>query len=120
MARPQLNWTDEAQRDFHRAITWYRKEFSAHTADRFIDTVYDLELSIQDHPALGSRRFAPRAAHHVLRFRKVAGFPYLVFYVEHENHIEIWRLLHESRDIPKHLQETPAVGDENEVAAGEE
>lgn len=35
-----------------------------------------------------------------LRFWPVNGFPYLIFYVERDDRIEIWRVLHAQRDIP--------------------
>ena len=40
----------------------------------------------------------------VLRFRQCKRFPYLVFYVEGAHPIDIWRVLHGSRDIPGWLQ----------------
>lgn len=38
-----------------------------------------------------------------LRFWPLTRFPYLVFYVERDDHIDIWRVLHEQRDIPAWL-----------------
>ena len=32
--------------------------------------------------------------------------PYLVFYVEHVDHIDIWRVLHSQRDIPVWMRES--------------
>jgi hypothetical protein len=40
-----------------------------------------------------------------LRSRRVARFPYLIFYVEQEDHIEVRRVLHAKRDIPAWLEE---------------
>jgi toxin ParE1/3/4 len=40
-----------------------------------------------------------------LRSRRVARFPYLVFYVEQEDHLEVRRVLHAKRDIPTWLEE---------------
>ena len=31
--------------------------------------------------------------------------PYLVFYVERPDHIDVWRVLHSQRDIPAWMQE---------------
>ena len=33
-------------------------------------------------------------------FRPVGGFPCLIFYVEHDTHLDIWRVLHAQRDVP--------------------
>jgi plasmid stabilization system protein ParE len=32
------------------------------------------------------------------------GFPYLIFYVERESELDVWRMLHGQRDIPAWLQ----------------
>jgi toxin ParE1/3/4 len=32
------------------------------------------------------------------------AYPYLVFYVESDDHIDVWRVLHASRDIPTWMQ----------------
>ena len=40
-----------------------------------------------------------------LRFWPLKRFPYLVFYVEHASHIDVWRVLHGKRDIPVWLQD---------------
>ncbi|ENO88947.1 plasmid stabilization system [Thauera aminoaromatica S2] len=31
-------------------------------------------------------------------------YPYLVFYVERADHIDVWRVLHGERDIPAWMQ----------------
>jgi toxin ParE1/3/4 len=32
------------------------------------------------------------------------GYPHLVFYVERDDHVDVWRVLHGSRDIPAWMQ----------------
>jgi toxin ParE1/3/4 len=34
---------------------------------------------------------------------RVQRYPYLVFYVERDDHIDVWRVLHGQRDIPAWL-----------------
>jgi len=50
------------------------------------------------------RSGAPRYAHELnmpdLRFWLVLGYPYVVFYVERDDHVDVWRVLHAKRDIP--------------------
>jgi toxin ParE1/3/4 len=41
-----------------------------------------------------------------MRFCPLNGFPYLIFYVERETHVELWRVLHAQRDIPAWMQES--------------
>jgi toxin ParE1/3/4 len=38
-----------------------------------------------------------------LRSRSVGRFPYLIFYVEQPDHIDVWRILHARRDIAEWL-----------------
>lgn len=40
-----------------------------------------------------------------LRSRKMVRFPFLVFYVERDNHVDVWRMLHAQRDIASWLGE---------------
>jgi hypothetical protein len=40
-----------------------------------------------------------------LRHRRLARFPWLVFYVERDDHIDIWRVLDARRDIPTWLDD---------------
>lgn len=35
----------------------------------------------------------------------VARYPYLVFYIERPDHIDVWRVLHGQRDVPAWMQE---------------
>lgn len=38
-----------------------------------------------------------------LRSRSIARFPFLIFYMERDDHIDVWRVLHAQRDIPARL-----------------
>jgi len=40
-----------------------------------------------------------------LRFWPLQRYPYLVFYIELADHIDIWRVLHSQRDIPAWLHD---------------
>ena len=70
----------------------------------FVDALEDTLQQIGERAASGS----PRHAHELdvpgLRFRSVGRFPYLVFYVERDADIDVWRVLHGARDIPSWLQ----------------
>ena len=37
------------------------------------------------------------------RFWPLSRFPYLVFYIEREDHIDVWRVLHAQRDVASFL-----------------
>jgi len=53
-------------------------------------------------PRIGSPRYARLLRG--LRFWKVNRFPYLVFYVDQPDHIDVLRVLHASRDLPAALR----------------
>ena len=40
-----------------------------------------------------------------LRFWPLTRYPHLVFYVERPDHIDVWRVLHGTRDIPQWMVE---------------
>lgn len=40
-----------------------------------------------------------------LRAWPLTRYPYLVFYVERSDHVDVWRVLHAQRDIPAWMQE---------------
>jgi toxin ParE1/3/4 len=51
----------------------------------------------------------PRYAHELdlpgLLCWPLKRYPYLVFYVERDDHIDVWRVLHGMRDFPEWLAE---------------
>ena len=55
------------------------------------------------HPATGSARYALELNLPGLRSWPLKHYPYLVFYVERADHIDVWRVLHSQRDIPAWL-----------------
>ncbi len=80
---------------------------TAAVALAFIDALEDAFRQMSDHPASGSPRYADELSLPSLRACVVKGFPYLAFYVERENDIDVWRVLHAARDIPAWLREPP-------------
>jgi toxin ParE1/3/4 len=99
-----------------RAILRARADFDIQDAvDSYLDAgapdaalnfVAALEQAIRDigrHPAIGSTRYAHELDLPGVRCWHVRGFPYLLFYIERADHIDVWRVLHGSRDIPAWL-----------------
>ena len=87
--------------DFDREMA----EAGAEIAGDFINRFEDALEKISRHPAIGS----PRYGHHLqivgLRHSPMKRFPYLIFYLEKDTHIELARVLHGSMDIPSWLNE---------------
>jgi toxin ParE1/3/4 len=57
-----------------------------------------------EHPAAGSPRYTHELDLPGLRVWPVRRFPYLVFYVEGAEEIDVWRILHGRRDVPAWLR----------------
>lgn len=94
-----------AQRDVEEAIDHYTDEAGADRALRFIDALSEAYGAIGSRPGIGSPRYAHELELPGLRSRKLRKFPYLVFYLEREDHIDVWRVLHAQRDIPSWIIE---------------
>ncbi len=96
-----------ANRDVEEAIEHYLKEGAAKAALGFIRALERTYAHIGRHPATGSPRYAHELNLPGLRSWPVSPYPHLVFYVEAEQCIDVWRVLHGSRDLPAWLR-TPA------------
>lgn len=96
---------EQANRDVDEAVSYYLNEASAIVAIRFIDALEQAYGHIARHPATGSPRYAPELNLPGLRAWSLTRYPYLVFYVDHLDHIDVWRVLHRQRDIPAWMQE---------------
>lgn len=89
-----------AYRDEQEAVDYYASVGGPSVADAFVDALREAYASISRRPALGSPRYGHVLNLSGLRSRSLKRFPYLVFYVELEEHIEVWRVLHAHRDVP--------------------
>jgi toxin ParE1/3/4 len=94
-----------AQRDVEAAVDYYVHETAPDIAFGFIEALQSTYRAIAEHPAVGSPRYAHELALPGLRSWAVKGFPYLVFYIERHDHIDVWRVLHGRRDIPSRMRE---------------
>jgi toxin ParE1/3/4 len=82
-------------------------EVSVEAAEGFVVALERAYAHIRRHPATGSPRYGHELNLPGLRFWRCTRYPYLVFYVELADRIEVWRVLHGQRDIPCWLQEEP-------------
>ena len=94
-----------ANRDVEEAIDYYLGEAGDRTALAFVEALEHAYENIARHPAAGSPRYAHELDLPGLRSWPLRRFPYLVFYVEHDDHVDVWRLLRGERDIPAWLWE---------------
>ncbi len=94
---------ERADEDVRVAIQYLLENAPASALD-FVDVLEKTFKQIQRHPATGSPRYAHELNLPDLRFRPCKRFPYLVFYIESAQQIDVWRILHSRRDIPNWLQ----------------
>jgi toxin ParE1/3/4 len=67
---------------------------------RFLDATEQAFIRIQGEPGVGSPRYAKTPSLRGLRMWPIKGFEnYLTFYLEHENVVEVIRVLHGARDL---------------------
>ena len=95
---------EQAYRDFEEAVDYYAREAGEDVALSFIEAVESAFRAIAAHPTAGSPRYAYELDLPGLRVRSTKRYPYLIFYVEREAYIDIWRVLHAQRDIPGWMQ----------------
>lgn len=94
-----------ADDDILAAIEHYRIEADLAVARTFVAAIETAFAMIGTAPATGSPRHGDELGIAGLRTRRLGRFPYLVFYVEHDTHIDVWRVLHEKRDFAEWLNE---------------
>lgn len=95
---------EQARRDVDDAVAYYLGEHAASAALGFIDALEDAYAHIGRQPGSGSPRYAHALNLPGLRTWSLTAYPYLVFYVERPDHVDVWRVLHEQRDIPAWMQ----------------
>lgn len=94
-----------AHHDAEEAIAHYLREAGARTALAFVAALEKTYAGIADRPGIGSPRYAHELDLPGLRHRRLARFPSLVFYIERDDHIDVWRVLDARRDVPEWLVE---------------
>jgi toxin ParE1/3/4 len=95
----------QATQDVEEAISHYLGEGAEQAALGFIDALQQAYSHIGRHPATGSPCYAHEVDLPGLRSWPLKRYPHIVFYVERDDHIDVWRVLHGLRDIPAWLRE---------------
>lgn len=72
-------------------------------ARRFLEAAYDTFEFLAENPQAGRAR--PEFGHQDLRSWRVKGFRnHLIFYRPFTDRVQIWRVLHGSRDLHQHIK----------------
>jgi len=94
-----------ANQDVDNAVDYYLREAGEKVTLGFIDALQAAYRHIADHSGTGSPRYAHELDLPGLRSWPSKRYPHLVFYMEREGHIDVWRILHGERDIPAWMRE---------------
>ena len=96
-----------ASQDVENAISYYLSEDAEQAALGFIDALEKAYAHIGRHPSAGSPRYAHELDLPGLHCCQLKRYPHLIFYIERDDHIDVWRVLHGMRDIPAWLSAPP-------------
>ena len=106
MARARrLIFRASARDNIEKAITWYESEAGEAVAHQFVADLEAAYAHLAARPGTGSPRWGHALNLPGLRHWGLKRFPYLVFFVERPEHVEVVHVLHSSRDIPASLSE---------------
>ena len=94
-----------AEADVDAALAYYLSETGADTALAFVEQLEQANQRISNDPAIYSPRWGTELNLPGLRSLRLSKFPYVIFYIEQADHIDVWRVLHAQRDIPAYLQD---------------
>ena len=94
-----------ATQDLRDTAAQYAAEVDAATAHRFIDAAQRSFTVVARQPRIGSPCYAVELDWPGLRTHPIARFPYLMFYLEQPDHLDVLRVLHAHRDVPASLQD---------------
>ena len=94
---------EEVLLDIDEALNYYLTE-APHVVHGFESAVLEALGHVEKFPGTGSKRYLSSSGEDVLRFWTLNKFPYAIFYFERADYIEIVRLLHQSSNIPIHLE----------------
>lgn len=95
----------QANRDVDDALAYYLGEDAPQAALGFVDALEKAYVHIGRHPGAGSPRYAHELNLPGLRVWPLTRYPYLVFYIERPDHVDVWRVLHGQRDIPAWMRD---------------
>lgn len=92
-----------ATQDVEEAIAYYLAEDAVSAALGFVDALERAYMHVGRLPQAGSPHYAHELEIPGLRSWPLKRYPYVVFYLEREEHIDVWRVLHAQRDLPASL-----------------
>lgn len=95
---------EQANRDIEEALAYCLREANEAVALGLIDALEQAFDHISRHPASGSSRYGHELGLPGLGAWSLKRYPYIIFYVELPDCIDVWRVLQAQRDIPVWLR----------------
>lgn len=99
-----------ANREVEDAIDHCLREQAPHAALGFVEALERAYAHLARHLGTGSPRYAQALELPGLRSWPLGKYPYIVFYMERDDHVDVWRVLHGKRDISASLHEGDVSG----------
>lgn len=93
-----------AAADLEGAASYYRDHAGEPTALDFVGEVQAAFGLISSGPGIGSLRYSYDLDIPGLRAFPIKRFDHAVFYVDADDVVDVWRILHTGRDIPEELE----------------
>ena len=90
--------SEVAKDDLADALLIYEQQFAEQAIDGCLNALAKAYKQIGKFPKTGNDLNLPG-----LRSWPLSKYPYLLFYTENHDQIDVWRLLHQKRDIEKSL-----------------
>jgi toxin ParE1/3/4 len=85
--------------DVHDIICYYREHAGTATGENFAIEIDEAYARLSKHPNIGSPRPAYDLEMEGLKSWALKRFPHQIYYNVHDDHVELWRILHPRRDI---------------------
>jgi toxin ParE1/3/4 len=95
-----------ARRDVDEIVGHNLSEDAEQAALAFIDAMEQAYARIGRYPATGSQCYAHELDLPGLWSWPVIHYPHLIFYIERDDRVDVWRVLHGKRDIPAWMQKS--------------
>jgi toxin ParE1/3/4 len=96
---------EQARLDVEDAIGHYLEEGAVQAALGFIEALEQAYSQLAQYPDTGSPRYSYELDIPGLRSLTLLRYPHLVFYMNWNDHIDVWRVIDGSRDIPAWLSD---------------
>jgi toxin ParE1/3/4 len=94
-----------AEDDIENAFVHYLDQAGNRVATQYIEAIDIAIHHLEQFPKTGSPRYGELFNTPGLRSWLLNRFPYTLFYIERDDHLDVIRLLHQHSDIPEQLQE---------------